>query len=414
MGKYDGLSQFSSNILTSEQRTNFSSLSSFSDRIDFINLEKHKTYHIKDELLARDGFKKFMKNEPCSFDRCRFSLQCNHIHCVRENCFYVLHSSGQLLSHKRKHERLDSEQAYQQFKLAQKNDNSMLSDSNDIEMRNIEANASGSSKDLTTHFASNSLSSLLSKYNENSENKMESLLNTESMEILQQLQFQKQALLQNQVAATSTSLIGKTGGLDDDFSSDNNNYDPIDASIPKSFIQNANATIGRTITTVELEQLKQIYSAAENAKQKQINALLFAQNNFNSGDQAEPLNLNLKKETKDINNTLLSAVVQKMQNQQMPSNLQQITSIDGLFNRKRGRPPKNRIVEVYGNVGVFFSFLFTSCIRLENVFNFIDNFRRYRTHKIVRRPFLQVLNLKKMAKPLPHYQPHQQSITVFK
>lgn len=364
--------------------------------------------------MARDGFKKFMKNEPCSFDRCRFSLQCNHIHCVRENCFYVLHSSGQLLSHKRKHERLDSEQAYQQFKLSQKNDNPMLNDSNDIEMRNIEANASGCSKNLA-HFAGNSLSSLLSKYSENAENKMESLLNTESMEILQQLQFQKQALLQNQVAAaaaaaaSSTSLIGKSGGLDDDFSSDNNNYDPIDASIPKSFIQNANASIGRTITSVELEQLQKIYSAAENAKQKQMNALLFAQNNFNSSDQAEPLNLNLKKETKDINNTLLSAVVQKMQNQPMPTNLQQITSIDGLFNRKRGRPPKNRIVEVYGNVGILF---------LSHTFNYvfhkIDNCFRYK-RKIVHKPFLQVLNLRKMVNPHHlHYLWLIQSIIVFK
>lgn len=300
-------------------------------------VEKHKTYHIKDELLARDGFKKFMKNEPCSFDRCRFSLQCNHIHCVRENCFYVLHSSGQLLSHKRKHERLDSEQAYQQFKLAQKSDNLLLSDSNDIEMRNVDASVS-SSKNLT-HFPSN-LSSLLSKYAEN-ENKMESLLTTESMEILQQLQFQKQAILQSQAKAAAASLIGK--GNDDDYNSDNNNFDPIDASIPKSFIQTA--PIGRSITPAELEQLKQIYSAAETAKQKQINALLFAQNNFNNTDQAEPLNLNLKKEPKDVNSSLLSAVVQKM-----PSNLQQITSIDGLFNRKRGRPPKNRVVEVYGNV----------------------------------------------------------------
>lgn len=28
----------------------------------------------------------------------------------------------------------------------------------------------------------------------------------------------------------------------------------------------------------------------------------------------------------------------------------QITSIDGFFNRKRGRPPKNRFIEVYKNV----------------------------------------------------------------
>lgn len=283
-----------------------------------------------------------MKNEPCSFDRCRFSLQCNHIHCVRDNCFYVLHSSGQLLSHKRKHERMDSEQAYQQFKMAQKNDGLLPLENNDVEMRGSEASGSKS----LSHFPGG-LSSLLTKYAEN-ENKMESLLNNESVEILQQLQFQKQALLQSQAKAAAASLIGK----DDDINSDNNNYDPIDSPLPKSFVQNASASIGRNITSAELDQLKQIYSAAENAKQKQINALLFAQNNFNSADQSEPLNLNLKKDPKDVNASLLTAVVQKMQGQNMPANLQQITSIDGLFNRKRGRPPKNRVVEVYGNVSV--------------------------------------------------------------
>uniref|UniRef100_A0A8D8RYM5 Transcription factor castor n=1 Tax=Cacopsylla melanoneura TaxID=428564 RepID=A0A8D8RYM5_9HEMI len=83
------------------------------------DMEKHKTYHIKDEQLLKDGFKKFMKPDPCGFPGCRFSQTCNHIHCVRENCNYVLHSSGQLLSHKRKHERKDSEIAYRKFKLAQ-------------------------------------------------------------------------------------------------------------------------------------------------------------------------------------------------------------------------------------------------------------------------------------------------------
>ncbi|XP_050543799.1 zinc finger protein castor homolog 1 isoform X2 [Daktulosphaira vitifoliae] len=83
------------------------------------DMEKHKTYHIKDEQLARDGFKKFMKPDPCGFSNCRFSQVCNHIHCVRDGCNYVLHSSGQLLSHKRKHERKDSEIAYRKFKLAQ-------------------------------------------------------------------------------------------------------------------------------------------------------------------------------------------------------------------------------------------------------------------------------------------------------
>ncbi|XP_066257744.1 zinc finger protein castor homolog 1-like isoform X1 [Euwallacea similis] len=83
------------------------------------DMEKHKTYHIKDEQLSRDGFKKFMKNEMCPFENCRFSKVCNHIHCIRPQCSYVLHSSGQLFSHKRKHERKDSELAYRKYKLAQ-------------------------------------------------------------------------------------------------------------------------------------------------------------------------------------------------------------------------------------------------------------------------------------------------------
>nr|CAH7728455.1 unnamed protein product [Callosobruchus chinensis] len=83
------------------------------------DMEKHKSYHIKDETLCRDGFKKFMKNEMCPFENCRFSKVCNHIHCIRPQCSYVLHSSGQMFSHKRKHERKDSELAYRKYKLAQ-------------------------------------------------------------------------------------------------------------------------------------------------------------------------------------------------------------------------------------------------------------------------------------------------------
>lgn len=62
--------------------------------------EKHKSYHFKDEQLNKDGFKKFMKHEECLYPNCRFSRVCNHIHCIREGCNYVLHSSGQLYSHK--------------------------------------------------------------------------------------------------------------------------------------------------------------------------------------------------------------------------------------------------------------------------------------------------------------------------
>lgn len=59
-----------------------------------------------------------MKAEPCPFEQCKFSQVCNHIHCIRPHCSYVLHSSGQLFSHKRKHERHDSELAYRKYKSA--------------------------------------------------------------------------------------------------------------------------------------------------------------------------------------------------------------------------------------------------------------------------------------------------------
>lgn len=69
-------------------------------------------------MLLRDGYKKFLKSEDCTYKNCRFSRVCNHIHCMHENCHYVLHSSGQLLSHKRKHERMDTEVDYRKYQMA--------------------------------------------------------------------------------------------------------------------------------------------------------------------------------------------------------------------------------------------------------------------------------------------------------
>lgn len=57
--------------------------------IKISHLEKHKSYHIKDEQLNRDGFKKFMKHESCSYENCRFSRVCNHIHCIRPGKFFM-------------------------------------------------------------------------------------------------------------------------------------------------------------------------------------------------------------------------------------------------------------------------------------------------------------------------------------
>ncbi|KAI1301624.1 Transcription factor castor [Halotydeus destructor] len=83
------------------------------------DMEKHKSYHTKDEQLTREGFKKFMKHEKCTFDGCKDSGATNHIHCIRSGCSYVLHSSSQMYSHKRKHERRENELAYRKFRLAQ-------------------------------------------------------------------------------------------------------------------------------------------------------------------------------------------------------------------------------------------------------------------------------------------------------
>ncbi|XP_036675236.3 transcription factor castor isoform X1 [Drosophila suzukii] len=90
------------------------------------DMDKHKTYHLKDHQLKMDGFKKILKTESCPFEACKFSTVCNHIHCVREGCDYILHSSSQMISHKRKHDRQDGEQAYQQFKVKQDADESSL------------------------------------------------------------------------------------------------------------------------------------------------------------------------------------------------------------------------------------------------------------------------------------------------
>lgn len=61
-------------------------------------MEKHKSFHIKDEQLTRDGFKKFTKHETCGFDDCRFSRVCNHIHCIRQGMLKTAKQAEQNMS----------------------------------------------------------------------------------------------------------------------------------------------------------------------------------------------------------------------------------------------------------------------------------------------------------------------------
>ncbi|KAH9580529.1 hypothetical protein MS3_00009153 [Schistosoma haematobium] len=69
------------------------------------DMEKHKVHHQKNDRFAQDGFRRYIKCENCDFPDCQYSGVINHIHCIRPGCDYVIHSSSQLMSHKRKHDR---------------------------------------------------------------------------------------------------------------------------------------------------------------------------------------------------------------------------------------------------------------------------------------------------------------------
>ncbi|XP_063292263.1 zinc finger protein castor homolog 1 isoform X3 [Pelobates fuscus] len=69
------------------------------------DIEKHKSYHVKDDAYAKDGFKKFYKYEECKYEGCVYSKATNHFHCIRTGCGFTFTSTSQMTSHKRKHER---------------------------------------------------------------------------------------------------------------------------------------------------------------------------------------------------------------------------------------------------------------------------------------------------------------------
>ncbi|XP_071476914.1 uncharacterized protein [Diadema antillarum] len=69
------------------------------------DIEKHKTFHMKDDIYRKDGFRKFSKHESCKYEGCRYSNTMNHFHCIRNGCSFVFTAANQMHSHKRKHER---------------------------------------------------------------------------------------------------------------------------------------------------------------------------------------------------------------------------------------------------------------------------------------------------------------------
>lgn len=356
--------------------------------------EKHKTYHFKDEQLARDGFKKFLKNEPCPFERCRFSRQCNHIHCVRKNCFYVLHSSGQLLSHKRKHDRIDAEQTYRHFTTAKKVQQmtTAMTGSPDDSRQNVSPQPAGA---LGVHGLS-------------VESPGSPTANVSYTSPLMDFKKTMSTLLPTDLSMSSLSSSSSTRRGDLDLSGGDN----LTVNHPVELLQQYQ----RLLLQMQGNEIeKNVESGLDSASEQFFNAFFTSnctyQKRGNNSDQIEPLNLNLNSgsptatQQKTIKCTLPSgnaminvrhshclflgcdAVVpttlsemqdhlREHQMQQHPRNDAdhavllgsqtsatvvndsptgdpkhlQITSIDGFFNRKRGRPPKNRVVEVYNNV----------------------------------------------------------------
>lgn len=327
--------------------------------------------------MLKDGFKKFLKADACNFPNCRFNLVCNHIHCVRENCNYVLHSSGQMLSHKRKHERLDSEDAYRRFKQAQKaamaaggmNSESLSPMLNEQLLKTINNNPGVSISPEVT---------LTVPFSEASNSSVEKEMSAGFLQ-------QQQELLKAQRVLSTFKPIQKPPSIPD-------HIENLEDGIPKSVIQNS-SFFERATSVEEVENtIRQYFS---DYCTRQVNTGTDKVLPSTSGEQNEPLNLKnegqipkriecfmtgvdphfhcliqgceavLPKSLNDISEHIkmheLSRIGSEVsQASGASSNLQQITSIEGFFNRKRGRPPKNRVVEVYNNSQLPPQAIFTS------------------------------------------------------
>lgn len=324
---------------------------------------------MKDEQLLKDGFKKFLKTEPCGVDGCRFTMICNHIHCIRSGCTYVLHSSGQLLSHKRKHERVDAEMAYRRFKMGQT--------AKDLTPAELSALQSFHGLDLAPKQETPQPVSQFPVADQATTEKFNKLLNNASMENLSALlshTFDNEDNVSEEILEEVHDQMKSTKNLSDSFENGDEHQlsetksETIEDLIPKCLTHNiSNMNDDNKSPTVEdVEKLITQYFTDFCTKQY-------------SHDQ--PLDLNMKSSSKHLLECFMSqeeahlhclitgceAVVPRnlkdiLEHLRMHelnrttdgiiqnSNLMQITSIDGFFNRKRGRPPKNRVVEVYNNV----------------------------------------------------------------
>ncbi|XP_050443514.1 zinc finger protein castor homolog 1-like isoform X2 [Adelges cooleyi] len=312
------------------------------------DMEKHKTYHIKDEQLARDGFKKFMKPDPCGFSNCRFSQVCNHIHCVRDGCNYVLHSSGQLLSHKRKHERKDSEIAYRKFKLAQQAVLNMTG--NPDQMNELSISPSSSLQFL--HQQANSLASL-------------SALAAQAGDAASYSNSSSDGGPMSPLPLTRVTSKAGQGFFTDNSSTAPDGSSPDDVEVWPRYLTRFKPNTCISGSTCVLYDADHFHCKEPNCEMPVRNQEA-AETHARNHDNQERINESFYPGgpaycqdtcTKEqhyhcVLEGCYEAVLPSERGEHIKSHdipYGQYNSLDALFRRKRGRPPKNRVIEVWND-----------------------------------------------------------------
>lgn len=302
-----------------------------------------------------------------------------------------------MISHKRKHDRMESEQAYRRFKIAQKLANSSNSAlavpgtgvsggiaSPDIKFPLLSSKIPNEYKsllpgDLSVSLCTNKLSGI-------DVNAKDGDKSTLPVDILQQIHHQQQVHQQNmmlQMMRLDTTRDKIRGTPLDRITNlpGRRSTDSLEEGIPKSIIPNAEFLDMKTTTSTDhIDYLTQTYFTDVCSMQNESNS---GSKSPLNGPQERPLNLKSPRKADvldcfmNINEPHLHCLIKGCEmviaknggdvtehmrmhelarmggaSEEMlqiaPS--VQITSIEGLFNRKRGRPPKNRVVEVYNNV----------------------------------------------------------------
>lgn len=68
------------------------------------DIEKYKSYYIKDDVYVKDGFKKFYKYEECKYEGCVYSKVINYFYCICVGCGFIFIFISQMIFYKCKYE----------------------------------------------------------------------------------------------------------------------------------------------------------------------------------------------------------------------------------------------------------------------------------------------------------------------